>query len=112
MAKVTMYKSGTEKVATLSGVRDACRDVGSEGFLKAQSGLAAHRDSGNATIEITDTDYYPNWGVTVSLIDNKVPGQGGPGALGIEFGHYVNRANGTKVKVEGLKILGTAFGLY
>lgn len=109
---VQMYPDGTEDVAKLPGVRDAVRDVGSEIFLKAQANLAGHRKSGNARIEITDTDYYPHWGVTVSMIDEKAVRAGGPGALAIEFGHYVTGANGVKRKVEGLRILGRASGLY
>lgn len=111
MAKVFMYPSGTEDVAKLSGVRDAVREVGGEIYFKAEGRLAAHRQTGNARIEISDTEYYPNWGVTISMIDEKAADQGGPGALAIEFGHFVRTRSGFPRYVEGLHILTRAAGL-
>lgn len=111
MARVTMYPSGTEDVATLPGVRDAVREVGGEIYFKAEANLAAHRQSGNARIEISDTAYYPHWGVTVSMIDEKAADQGGPGALAIEFGHFVHTRSGFPRYVQGLHILGRAAGI-
>jgi hypothetical protein len=108
---VVMYPSGTEDVAKLPGVRDAVREVGGEIYFKAEANLAGHRQSGNARIEISDTDYYPNWGVTVSMIDERAANAGGPGALAIEFGHFVRTGNGFPRYVEGLHILGRAAGL-
>lgn len=109
--RVTMFTSGTEDVAKLAGVRDAVREVGGEIYFKAQANLQGHRDSGNARIEISDTAYYPHWGVTVSMIDERAPNQGGPGALAIEFGHYVRSSSGFPRFVPGLHILGRAAGL-
>jgi hypothetical protein len=108
MARVTMYPSGTEDVAKLPGVRDAVREVGGEIYFRAEANLAGHRHSGNARVEISDTGYYPNWGVTVSLIDQRAPNQGGPGALAIEKGHFVRTKNGFPRYVPGLNILGRA----
>lgn len=111
MAKVTMYPSGTEDVAKLPGVRDAVREVGGEIYFKAEANLAGHRHSGNARIEISDTAYYPNWGVTVSMIDERAVNQGGPGALAIEFGHFARSSSGFPRFVAGLYILSRAAGL-
>ncbi len=111
MPDVVIYPSCNEDVAKLPGVRDAVREVGGEIYWKAEANLAGHRHSGNARIEISDTDYYPHWGVTVSMIDEKATNQGGPGALAIEFGHFVRSANGFPRYVQGLHILGRAAGL-
>lgn len=102
---VTMYPSGTEDVAKLPGVRDAVREVGGEIYFRAKANLGRHQQTGNARIEISDTGYYPNWGVTVSMIDEKAANQGGPGALAIEFGHFVRTGSGFPRYVPGLYIL-------
>jgi uncharacterized protein DUF5403 len=118
MAKVEMYKSCNQTVSTLPGVRDSVREVGGEIYFKAVANLAAHRHSGNARIEITDAPLtsvggktYSNWGITVSMIDEKTANAGGPGALAIEFGHFAKTTTGFPRYVEGLHILGRASGL-
>jgi hypothetical protein len=111
MADVVVYASATEDVATLKGVRDAVRKEGRKVTVKAEGRLAAHRQSGNARIEMTDTGLYPNWGVTVSMIDERASNQGGPGALAIEFGHFVRTASGFPRYVQGLHILTGAVGM-
>lgn len=108
--RVTMYPSGTEDVATLAGVRDAVRKEGKEIYVKAQANLARHRQTGNAKVTM-DTKYYPHWGVTVSMIDLRAANQGGPGALAIEFGHYVRTKSGFPRYVQGLHILTRAAGM-
>lgn len=109
-SRVVMYPSCNEDVSTIAGVRNAVRKEGREIFAKAEARLAAHRQSGNARVEFTDTKYYPHWGVVVSLIDEKARGQGGPGALGIEFGHFIRTGNFPRY-VEGLYILTRSAGL-
>jgi hypothetical protein len=105
MGRVNMRSQAfiVEEVAKLPGVRDAVREVGGEIYFRAEANLAGHRDTGAAHIEISDTDYYDHWGVTVSLIDEA--------ALAIEFGHYVRMGNGFPRYVPGLKILRKAAGI-
>lgn len=86
-----------EEVAKLKGVRNAVKQVGRRIYARAQANRAAHYAEGEAHIEMTVSEYYDHWGVTISLID--------PNALSIEFDHYVRRADGTRVLVPGTKIM-------
>lgn len=109
--RVFMYPSCNEDVSTLSGVRDAVRNEASEIYFKAEGILAGHRKTGNARIEISDTMYYSHWGVTVSMIDERAANAGGPGALSIEFGHFIKTGSGGERFVDGLYVMSRGAGL-
>lgn len=91
-----------EEISKLPGVRDYVRGVGGEIYWRAKDLLAAHRDTGNAEIEINEPDTYDHWGVNIWLVD--------PAALSIEFGHFVFN-QGFPRFVAGLYILHRAAGL-
>jgi hypothetical protein len=91
-----------EEIAKIPGVRDAVRGEAGEIYWKAKANLEAHRDEGEAKIEIDTPSSYDHWGVNVSLVD--------PAALSIEFGHFVHNKEFPRF-VAGLYILSRAAGL-
>lgn len=106
-----------ETIAKIEGVRDSVRGEAGEIFWKAQANLARHRQSGNARIDISEASLvsvtgkaYENWGVTVSMIDERTANGGGPGALAIEFGHFLVGSDPPRW-VPGLNIMRGAAGL-
>lgn len=94
MARV--YRSCAEVVAALPGVRDEVHHVAEIGAANAEMRLAAHRETGNAKIELEATEKDS----LVSLVD--------PAALSIEFGGWNVWA---KKYLPGLYIVTGAFDI-
>lgn len=105
MAGVDLISNKTmvKVIAKMPGVRDAVREHAGEVYFRATDLLSAHRDTGNAQIEIDTPSTYDTWGVNVYLVD--------PAALSIEFGHFVMMSSGFPRYVAGLYILHKAAGL-
>ena len=97
-------KSMVKVIAKLPGVRDAVREQAGEIYFKAEAGLAGHRQTGNAHIEIDTPSGYDHWGINIYLVDPD------GNALAIEFGHFVHNKNFPRF-VAGLYVLHKAAGL-